>query len=566
MTRNPPIGGGFLTMPADGDPGFAPEDLSAEERLMGRTAAEFLAGEVLPQTERIESGDTALMHGLMQQAGSLGLLAGDIPAIYGGLGASQAACALIAENLNWQQSFALTHEAHTVIGTLPLLYFGSADQKRRYLPSLASGEYIASFALSEAGSGSDALAAAARATRSADGKSYTLTGEKMWITNTAFAGLFTVFAQVEGSGLTAFLVERDSRGFGFGREEHKLGMKGTSTRRLLLDDVLVPAENAMEPGRGHYAALCALNMGRMRLEAGATGGIKQLLGACCRYAKQRHTFGKALAEYGLILSKLGAMAADLFALETMVYRLAGDLDRLFAPIDPDGGDAGAKYHHAAQEMALECNAVKVFGSEAYSLHADEAIQIHGGNGYTEEYPFARTWRDQRLLRIGEGANEIVRVALINQLDRRIAKGAVALLDDDAASFSEEDLERALRGIIGAAHRELTRCADAMHPADAQVATAALADLVVSLYACSSMRMRTERSTGERRSVMQRLRDAAEDRLTATATGALAVIRRTLPQNNLATTRLERRRSFGPNPCMLLRLAAEASLERDGYPL
>lgn len=420
------IGGAFLIQEADPLSTFSPEDFSPEDRLIGQAASDFLQREVLPHTDEIESNDTALMRTLMQRAGALGLLGADVPTVYGGLGLKTSTATLIAEKLNWQQSFALTHEAHTVIATLPLLYFGNHDQKRRYLPKLATGEWIGSFALSEANSGSDALAAETRAVLSPDGRHYILNGIKQWITNTAFAGLFTVFAQVEGK-FTAFLVERGYTGVSFGAEEKKLGMRGTSTRRVYLSNVSVPVENALEVGRGQYAAFCALNMGRFKLEAGAVGGLKETLALCTRYARARHAFGKPLAEFGLVQEKLAEMAASIFALETMVYRLAGDLDGAFEGIVADAPDASARYHRAAEEYAVECNIVKVIGSEAYSRHTDEAIQIHGGYGYSESFPVARAWRDQRLLRIGEGANEIVRLALVRTLLRRDEQGRLALL-------------------------------------------------------------------------------------------------------------------------------------------
>jgi len=422
-----PVGGGFLIQEADPAQIFIPEEFDAEARLMAQTADEFLRRDVLPHTARIEAHDIDLMHRLMQKAGELGLLGAEIPACYGGLGLDSRTGALLAEKLNWQQSFALTHEAHTVIATLPLMYFGNHAQKSKYLPKLASGEWIGSFCLSEAGSGSDALAAQTRATLAPDGKHYLLNGTKMWITNTAFANLFTVFAKVDGDKFSTFLVERDYPGVSFGKEEDKLGMRGTSTRRVILDNVPVPVENLVgEVGKGHYAALCALNMGRFKLEAGAVGGIKETIAVCAAYAKQRRQFGRPIAEFGLIQHKLGEMAARCFALESAVYRLAGLLDCAFEGIVPDAPDAPAHYHRAAEEYAIECSIVKVIGSELYSWATDEGIQIHGGYGYTEEFPMARTWRDQRLLRIGEGANEIVRLAIVNTLLRRAKAGRLDL--------------------------------------------------------------------------------------------------------------------------------------------
>lgn len=504
-----PAGGGFLLEQGDPLRTFSPEDFTAEQRLIGQTAEEFLRNEVLPQVARIEQGDHALMHRLMQQAGTLGLLGADVPEVYGGLGLPQTTTALIAEKLNPQQSFALTHEAHTVIATLPLLFFGTHAQKQRYLPRLASGEWIASFALSEAGAGSDALALQTRAVLSPDGTHYRLTGEKMWITNAAFAQLFTVFARVDDR-VTAFLVERDFPGVSFGKEEHKLGMHGTSTRRVILDNVPVPVQNALEVGRGHYAALCALNLGRFKLEAGAVGGLKYLLEVCTAYAQQRRTFGKPIAQHGLIQQKLATLCAQTFALESMIYRLAQDLDRVLAPIVPDAPDAPAHYHRAAEEFAIECNIVKIIGSEAYSTAADEAIQIHGGYGYTEEFPVARAWRDQRLLRIGEGANEIVRIAILSQILRRERAGRLPVRDAGlkatqalaSATLPEPPLYADALDVIGSTAEDVRQLAlfllfQATERPDTdllemQEIAGAIADVICAAYALQSVRLRCQK--------------------------------------------------------------------------
>src|SRR5579862_3568762 len=365
--ENAAPGGEFLLKDSDPLSIFGPEGFSAEDRLIGQAADTFLRREVVPLVDEIENNDTELMRRLMQRAGALGFLGADIPEIYGGLGLKQTTGALIAEKINPQQSFALTHEAHTVIATLPLLYFGNHDQKSRYLPKLASGQWIGSFALSEANSGSDALGAETRAVLSQNGLYYILNGVKQWITNIAFADLFTVFAQVGGK-FTGFLVERDFSGVSFGAEEKKLGMRGTSTRRVYLNNVHVPIENALEVGKGQYAAFCALNMGRFKLEAGAVGGLKETLALCTRYAGERHAFGQTLSGFGLVQEKLAEMAASVFALESMVYRLAGYLDKAFEGVIADAPDASERYHRAAEEYAVECNIVKVIGSEAYSRH------------------------------------------------------------------------------------------------------------------------------------------------------------------------------------------------------
>jgi alkylation response protein AidB-like acyl-CoA dehydrogenase len=500
-------GGMFLLNESDPRGVFTAEDLTVEDHLIGKTAEEFMRSAVLPHTARIEEGDHVLMDELMRKAGDLGLLGADVPDIYGGLGLPLTTSALIAEKLNPQQSFALTHEAHSVIATLPLMFFGTHEQKQKYLPRLASGEWIGSFALSEADSGSDALALKTRATLSADGSRYLLNGEKMWITNSAFASLFTVFAKVDEEQITAFLIERDYPGVSFGKEEHKLGMHGTSTRRLLLENVSVPVENALEVGKGHYAALCALNLGRFKLEAGAVGGLKAVLATSAAYAMQRKAFGKRLADFGLIKQKLAQMCARTFSLESMIYRLAAAMDGEFAPIDPKSATARDDYHRAAEEYSIECNIVKVLGSESYSAMADESIQIHGGYGYTEEFSPARTWRDQRLLRIGEGANEVVRLAIINTLLRRAKQGRFALKDagaeatralsraeaPDAPFFDHPlDAERAAsRSLKQLAIFLLYQATERYGPelSEMQEVSASIADIICSAYAVESVWLR-----------------------------------------------------------------------------
>jgi alkylation response protein AidB-like acyl-CoA dehydrogenase len=497
-------GGAFLTTEADPDSVFIPEEFGSEARLMAQTADEFLRKEVLPHTDRIEAHDTELMHQLMQKAGQLGLLGADVPEVYGGLGLDYRIGALLAEKLNWQQSFALTHEAHTVIATLPLMYFGSHAQKSKYLPKLASGEWIGCFCLSEAGSGSDALGAQTRATLSPDGRYWILNGTKMWITNTAFASLFTVFAKVDGEKFSCFLVERDTPGVSFGKEEHKLGMRGTSTRRVILDDVKIPVENLVgEVGKGHYAAFCALNMGRFKLEAGAVGGLKETISVCAAYAKQRKQFGRPIADFGLIQAKLGEMAARTFALESAVYRLAGLLDGVFEGIDPTADDASARYHRAAEEYSVECNIVKVFGSELYSWATDEGIQIHGGYGYTEEFPMARAWRDQRLLRIGEGANEVVRLAIVNTLLRRARQGRLPLGIDTVSETQNvgEDanypVDKMVRELKRNAAWMLITVRDSLGSklAEEQEVAAAVADVVIAAYVAESTWVRARKLAG-----------------------------------------------------------------------
>lgn len=575
-------GGAFLVQESDPMAIFSPEDFTPEDRLIGDVAGRFLRNELLPPVDEIEANDTELMRRLMHRAGALGLLGADIPQAYGGLGLKTSTAALIAEKLNWQQSFALSHEAHTVIATLPLLFFGNHDQKSRYLPKLATGEWIGSFALSEANSGSDALAAETRATLSKDGRHYILNGIKQWITNTAFADLFTVFAEVNDDQFTAFLVERGYGGVSFGAEEKKLGMRGTSTRRVYLNNVPVPVENALEAGKGQYAAFCALNMGRFKLEAGAVGGLKETLALCARYARARHAFGKPLAQFGLVQEKLAEMAGSIFALESMVYRLAGDLDRGFDGIVPESPDASERYHRAAEEYAAECNIVKVIGSEAYSRHTDEAIQIHGGYGYSESFPVARAWRDQRLLRIGEGANEIVRLALVRTLLRRDQQGRLDLLGTarrlvnaplsaarprgPLAEIAGASLiaRRLALALLLAAYEQLGRGFF-----DAQEIVAAIADIICAAYALNSVWLRLEKLRRQRHPAYSSASKAGaviRYDFTQMAAQAGAYAMASLPARPPANVEQMVRRLRRPaaNPMQLRRDLAALVIEAGGY--
>ncbi len=597
MTTMTQQGGAFLVNTTDPRRVFTPEDFTSEDLFIGKTAEDFLTNEVMPHVERIESGDHELMHQLMQKAGALGLLGADIPEVYGGLGLKQTVGALISEKLNPQQSFALTHEAHTVIGTFPLMYFGNDAQKSKYLPKLASGEWVASFALSEANSGSDALAMQTKAVLSSDGTHYILNGEKMWITNSAFATLFSVFAKVDGK-ITVFLVERDFAGVSFGKEEHKLGMHGTSTRRVILENAKVPIENALEVGKGHYAAFCALNLGRFKLEAGAVGGLKYILKICTEYAKQRKTFGRPIASYGMIQHKLAEMAARTFALESMVYRLAGELDSVFEPIVPNAEDAPSQYHRAAEEFAIECNIVKVLGSETYSTMADEAIQIHGGYGYTEEFPVARAWRDQRLLRIGEGANEIVRFAIVNLILRRDAAKRLTALD--AGQRASETLSRPgsldmpyfddpVDSLFAAAQDAKTLGLFFLYQAkerlgeelmEMQEIPAAISDIFIAAYALESVALRLQKMTARNHPrLVAALRAAAVVQINYTkeAIHAANYLIESLPSLedlldvyadpfNSLTGLMGRLNSHGINPMEARRELAAEVIERGGWML
>lgn len=419
----PPKGGEFLLRQAEPEPTLIPEDLDAEARLIGQTMRDFVRREVLPLADRLEAQEPGLMRSLVKKAGELGLLAANIPECYGGLNLPKSVAALLTEESAVHPGFALSIGVHSGVATLPLLLFGTQDQKAHYLPMLATGEMIGAFALSEANSGSDALAAECRATLSPDGKHYLLNGTKFWITNAAFADLFTVFAKVDGEQFTAFLVERDFPGVSIGPEEHKMGLKSSSTCRVLLENAQVPVGNVLgEVGKGGRVALYSLNPGRFSIGASALGMGKENLRIATQYAMQRVQFGKPIIEHGLIQQKLAEMAVRLFALESMIYRVAGWWDALLHEVDTSTDEGVAALRSAFEEYAIECAIIKVYGTETLDYIVDESLQIHGGFGYSEEFPAARAYRDARVYRIFEGTNEINRLTVADQLRRRIQNG------------------------------------------------------------------------------------------------------------------------------------------------
>lgn len=420
------IGGNFLLVETDPNLVFTPEDLSADQRLMAQTAEKFMDKEVMPNAEALEHQAEGLMPKIFRQAGELGLLGMGVGEEYGGLGLGRATIVGVEEALTRLGGFGVTTGAHAGIGTEPLEYFGTDAQKKKYLEKLATGEWMAAYALSEAGSGSDALAMRTKATLSADGKHYLLNGTKMWISNAAWAGLFTVFAKVDGQHVTAFLVERTFPGVSTGKEEHKLGIKSSSTRRVILEDAQVPVENVLgEIGKGAYIAFNILNLGRFKLGAGAIGAAKESLKVATKYALERQQFGRPLASFGLIQAKLADMATRIFAGESTVYRTAALMDAVMATGETMDSMKPA-FPRALDEFALECSIIKVACSEILDDVADETLQIHGGYGFTEEFPAARGIRDSRINRIFEGTNEINRLFIPGLLMRRAQRGRFPL--------------------------------------------------------------------------------------------------------------------------------------------
>jgi alkylation response protein AidB-like acyl-CoA dehydrogenase len=518
MTSQPqpspsPKGGSFLI--EDRDPGemFTPEDISEEQRMFARTAEEFLRKEVIPREDAIYAKDYAVHRELMQKAGELGLLSIDIPEKHGGLGLHKVSSAVVGEQFALQASFAGTQSSHVNIGTLPIVFFGTEEQKQKYLPKLASGEWIGAYALTEPQSGSDALAAKTKAVLSGDGRHYILNGQKMWITNGGFADLFTVFAKVDGEKFTAFLVERGP-GLVSGHEEKKLGIDGSSTTALMLEDCHVPVENVLgEIGRGHKIAFNVLNIGRLKLGARSVGTIKLSLQQSVQYAKERHQFGQPIANFGLIKHKLAEMTIRAYVGESILYRTLGMIDDALEHADKDDP---AQVLQVLEQFAIECSIIKVWESEALAYVVDEEVQVFGGYGYSKDYPAERAYRDARIARIYEGTNEINRIVIGSQLFRRAASGELGLFEAaesviDLGLCSGETLNQTVANIAFAEELLLLRAAKSMtlasigavHRAygedarNEQEIIAEIADMVMDVYAMESALLRTQRLLTER---------------------------------------------------------------------
>ncbi|MDX2029896.1 MAG: acyl-CoA dehydrogenase family protein [Blastocatellia bacterium] len=428
-------GGGFLlqeTLPAQV---YSPEDFTDEQKMIGQTTAEFFDKEVIPNHDKIESKDYEIQRSLIKQAADLGLINASIPEEYGGLELDHVSNMLIAEQMSGQASFSTGFGATSSIGLLPIVLFGTPEQKNKYLPKIGSGEWIGAYCLSESGSGSDALAAKSTARLSEDGQHWILNGEKMWITNGAFADVLTVFAKVDGEKFTGFIVERNDPGVSHGNEEHKLGQRGSSTTPILMQDAKIPRDRLLgEIGKGHLIAFNVLNFGRIKMGAGAIGGSKRVLAQAAKYATERQQFGRSIATFGAIKYKLAEMAAKIYAGESAVYRTAGMIETKEETIDKKNP---AEVMKAIEEYAIECAMIKVAGTEILFYCADENVQIHGGNGFTEDYPAEGVYRDCRVNRIYEGTNEINRLLIPGQLIKRAMKGGLPLFA--AAMKLQEEL-------------------------------------------------------------------------------------------------------------------------------
>ncbi len=515
FTKPAAKGGSFLLeSPLPGDV-FTPADLTDDQKLIGQTAEEFVVKEVLPLVKDLENKKAGLMASLVKKGGELGLMGGGVPEQYGGAGLDKIATTVLTEKLSIYGGFAVTHGAHAGIGTLPIVYFGTEEQKKKYLPKLATGELIGAYCLSEPQAGSDAQNSLTRAELNSEGTHYILNGQKMWITNGGFADVYVVFAKVNGEKFTAFIVERTFPGFKPGNEEHKMGIHGSSTTPIFLENCKVPKENVLhEIGRGHIVAFNILNAGRFTLGASCVGGAKNVLTTSSKYAKERKAFGKQIGHFGMIREKLAEMAIQIFAVESMVYRSAGNIEAAMTAASVSGGDKIQSAMKVLEEYAIESSIAKVYGSEMLDYVVDEAVQIFGGYGFHEEYPVCRAYRDSRINRIFEGTNEINRMLIIQMLMKRAMGGQLALIPA-AMKLADEILagpsfEEAPEGVLAEEARVVANAKKMFLQAaggavqkfrekltDEQELIGALSNIVMEIYAMESCLLRTQKAAASR---------------------------------------------------------------------
>jgi len=590
LTKPAAKGGSFLLeSPAPGDI-FTPADLTDDQKLIGQTAEEFVVKEVLPLAKDLEAKKPGLMPDLVRKAAALGLMSGGTPEEYGGAGLDKIAATLLTEKISIYGGFAVTHGAHAGIGTLPIVYFGTEEQKKKYLPKLASGELIGAYCLSEPQAGSDSQNSLTRAELNKEGTHYILNGQKMWITNGGFADLYVVFAKVDGEKFTAFIVERAFPGCKPGNEEHKMGIHGSSTTPVFLENCKVPKENVLhEIGRGHIVAFNVLNAGRFTLGASGVGGAKHVLMTSSKYTKERKAFGKQIGEFGLMKEKLAEMAIQIFAVESMIYRTAGNIEAAMHAA-AGSGDKVQNTMKVLEEYAIESSIAKVYGSEMLDFVVDEAVQIFGGYGFHEEYPVCRAYRDSRINRIFEGTNEINRMLIIQMLMKRAMGGPLALIPA-AMKLADEILagpsfEETPEGVLAEEARTIANCKKMFLQAagsavqkfreklaDEQELIGALANVVMEIYAMESCLLRAQKAAETKGEAAASVMidaarvftaDAAE-RVDHEAKRAIAAVH----DGDMLTTQMAVLKRFGKRPAVdtiaLRRRVAAAVQSQDRYP-
>lgn len=587
-------GAGFLLNPTDPSSVFIPEDFTEEQQQIAATAAEFAANEVLPAAAEIEAKHFDVTRSLLRKAGDLGLMAVDIPEAYGGLAMDKVTSAIVADRMSMLASFSVAFSAHVGIGTLPIVWYGTEAQKQEYLPKLATGEWLAAYALSEAGSGSDAMNIRARAVK--DGNHYVLNGEKMWITNAGFADLFTVFAKIVDSAepdlaktkMSAFLIERSTPGLTVGAEEHKLGIRGSSTCPLILNDCRIPVENLLgEAGRGHQIAFNILNIGRFKLGAACTGGARTSLANAVQYARDRKAFGKSIAEFGLVQQKIADAATRIYVGESMTYRTIGAIDAALA-----GAEDPKEIQKRIEEYAIECSILKVWGSEMLDAVVDHAVQIYGGYGYVEEYPAERAYRDSRINRIFEGTNEINRLIIAGFTMKRAMSGQLPLLPaikslmDEVLSPSplsvdeapDDPLAREMRVLANSKKMFLFAAGAASQKymtalSDEQEIMAALADMIIEIYALDSALARARKlaaAGGTKSRFALRMTQVYAGTASSTIENAARTVIGAVAEGDTLRTQLAVLRRFAKhNPANYVALGREvarAAIDQGRYPL
>src|SRR6201988_3680653 len=583
-------GGSFLLeSPAPQDV-FTPADLTDDQKLIGQTAEEFVVKEVLPLAKDLEAKKPGLMAELVRKSAELGLMSGGTPEEYGGAGLDKISTTVLTEKISIYGGFPVTHGAPAGIGTLPIVYFGTEEQKKKYLPKLASGEMIGAYCLSEPQAGSDAQNSLTRAEINKEGTHYILNGQKMWITNGGFADLFIVFAKVDGEKFTAFIVEKNFPGCKPGNEEHKMGIHGSSTTPVFLENCRVPKENVLhEIGRGHIVAFNVLNSGRFTLGASCVGGSKHVLMTASKYSKERKAFGKQIGEFGLMKEKLAEIAIQIFAVEAMIYRSAGYMEAAMHAA-ADSGNKTQNTMKVLEEYAIESSIAKVYGSEMLDFVVDEAVQIFGGYGFHEEYPVCRAYRDSRVNRIFEGTNEINRMLIIQMLLKRAMGGSLPLIpaamklaDEILAGPSFEEspegvLAEETRVVANAKKMFLQAAGGALQKfreklADEQELVAALANVVMEVYAMESCLLRARKAASAKGEAANKVMiDAARvfitdamERVEHEAKRAIAAVH----EGDMLTTQMAVLRRFGKRPALdtiaLRRSVAAAVQAQDRYP-